>query len=156
MNKEYTAATTAASVGVNTPNLSPNTMMKGSTSAQVAKRMASSTSAMVLRGGGVMCSLRANHHQVTTNERASIKPGNTPAMNSLEMDTLAATPKITNPMLGGMTGAMMPADAIRPAERPLSCPAATIMGSSKAVNAAASATAEPDSEAMITAATIVT
>ena len=77
-------------------------------------------------------------------------------MNSLEMDTLAATPKITNPILGGMTGAMMPADAIRPAERPLSWPAATIMGSSKAVKAAASATAEPDSEAMITAATIVT
>ena len=103
-----------------------------------------------------MCSLRASHHQVTTNESANIRPGKMPAIKSLEMETLAATPKITNPMLGGMMGAMMPADAIRPADRALSWPAATIMGSSKAVNAAASATAEPESDAMITAATMVT
>ena len=79
-----------------------------------------------------------------------------PARNSLEIDTLAATPKITKPMLGGITGAMMPAEAIRPAERALSWPAATIMGSSSAVSAAASATAEPDSDAMMTAAMMVT
>ena len=83
-------------------------------------------------------------------------PGTIPAMNSLEMDTLPATPKITKPMLGGMTGAMMLADAINPAERARSWPAATIMGKSKADSAAASATAEPDSAAMITAAMMVT
>ena len=83
-------------------------------------------------------------------------PGTMPAMNNFEMDTLPATPKITKPMLGGMTGAMMPAEAISPAERPRSCPAATIMGSNKEAKAAASATAEPDKAAMITAAMMVT
>ena len=155
-NSEYTAATTAASVGVNTPNFRPNTMMKGSTKAQVARRSASTTSAAVLRGGGTTTSLRTRYHQVNTSDTASQMPGKMPAMNSLEIDTLAATPKMTKAMLGGMMGAMMPAEAIRPAERALSCPAATIIGSSRAVSAAASATAEPDSEAMMTAATMVT
>ena len=77
-------------------------------------------------------------------------------MNSLEMDTLAATPKITKPIDGGMMGAMMLADANKPAERALSCPACTIMGNSKADSAAASATAEPDSAAMMTAAMMAT
>ena len=40
-----------------------------------------------------------------------------PAMNSLEIETLAATPKITKPMLGGMMGAMMLAAESSPAER---------------------------------------
>jgi hypothetical protein len=110
----------------------------------------------LLRGGGAMVSLRTSHHQVNHSDTASQTPGKMPAMNSLEIDTLAATPKITKPMLGGMIGAMMPADAISPAERALSWPAATIIGSSRAVSAAASATAEPDSEAMMTAATMVT
>ena len=68
-----------------------------------------------------------------------------PARNSLEIDTLAATPKITKPMLGGMIGPMTPQAAIRPPERALSWPALIIIGSSSAVSAAASATAEPDS-----------
>ena len=55
-----------------------------------------------------------------------------------------------------MMGAMMPAEAINPAERARSCPAATIIGSSSAVSAAASATAEPESDAMMTAAMMVT
>ena len=79
-----------------------------------------------------------------------------PAKNNFEIETLAATPKTTKPMLGGMIGAMMPADAIRPAERALSWPAATIIGSSRVVSAAASATAEPDSAASRQAAKIVT
>ena len=41
-----------------------------------------------------------------------------PARNSLVIDTLPATPKMIKPMDGGMTGAMMPPEAIRPAERP--------------------------------------
>ena len=68
-----------------------------------------------------------------------------PARNSLVIDTLAATPKMTKPMLGGMIGPMMPAAAISPPERALSCPALTIIGISSAASAAASATAEPDS-----------
>ncbi|MNT83499.1 hypothetical protein D3C72_2233780 [compost metagenome] len=66
------------------------------------------------------------------------------AMNSLEMDTLAATPKMTRPMLGGMTGPITPVAAISPPAVCFLWPALTIMGSSSAVSAAASATAEPD------------
>ena len=40
-----------------------------------------------------------------------------PAMNSFEIETLAATPKTTKPMLGGMIGAMMLAADSSPAER---------------------------------------
>jgi hypothetical protein len=40
-----------------------------------------------------------------------------PAKNSLDTDTLAATPKITKPMEGGITGAMMLAAESKPAER---------------------------------------
>ena len=79
-----------------------------------------------------------------------------PAKKSREIETLAATPKTTKPMLGGMIGAMIPAEAISPAERALSCPAATIIGSSRVVSAAASATAEPDRAASRQAARIVT
>ena len=45
-------------------------------------------------------------------------PGTMPAKNNLVIDTLAATPKMMKPMEGGITGAMMPPEAIRPAERP--------------------------------------
>ena len=95
-------------------------MMKGSTSAQAAWRSAWITSASDLRGGGVMTSLRTCHHQVAHSAAASISPGKMPAMNSLDTDTLAMTPKTTKPMLGGMTGAMIPAEAMSPAERALS------------------------------------
>ena len=89
-------------------------------------------------------------------DAASIRPGKIPAKNSFEIDTLAATPNTTKPMLGGNTGATIPAEAIRPAERALSWPAATIMGSSKVESAAASAIAEPDKAASKQAATMVT
>ena len=46
-------------------------------------------------------------------------PGTMPARNSLVMDTLPATPKIIMPMDGGITGAMMPPEAIRPEARPM-------------------------------------
>ena len=45
-------------------------------------------------------------------------PGTMPTKNSLVMDTFAATPKMMNPIEGGITGAMMPPEAIKPAERP--------------------------------------
>jgi hypothetical protein len=79
-----------------------------------------------------------------------------PARNSFEIETLAATPKTTKPMLGGRIGAMIPAEAMRPAERALSWPAATIIGSSRVVSAAASATAEPDIAASRQAAMMTT
>ena len=155
-NRAYTAATTAASVGVNTPMRRPTRMMTGKPRAHTDSRRALSTSARLARAGGATFSRRTSHHQVMASAMPSSTPGTMPARNSLLMDTLAATPKITKPMDGGMTGAMMPAEAISPAERALSCPAATIMGSSSDARAAASATAEPDTAARITAAMMAT
>ena len=40
-----------------------------------------------------------------------------PAKNNLLIDTLAVTPNTIRPIDGGITGAMMPPAAIRPAER---------------------------------------
>ena len=79
-----------------------------------------------------------------------------PARNSFEIETPPATPNSTKPMLGGMTGAMMPPAATRPAAYILLWPAATIIGTSSAASAAASAAAEPDSEASTQDARIVT
>ena len=50
----------------------------------------------------------------------------------MEIDRPLATPNTTKPMLGGMIGPMIPPAAIRPAERALSWPALTIIGTSKA------------------------
>ena len=71
-----------------------------------------------------------------------------PARNSLEIDTLAATPKMTKPIDGGMhrrddAGGGDQAGRARPCRGRR----ATIIGSSSAASAAASATAEPDSAA---------
>ena len=143
-NSAYTAATTAASVGVNTPIRRPTRIITGSNKAQPALRNAATTSARVLRGGGSNFSRRVSHHQVIHRPAASTMPGKIPARNNLLIETLAATPKITKPMDGGMIGPITPQAAIRPPLRALSCPALTIMGSSSAVSAAASATAEPD------------
>jgi hypothetical protein len=98
-----------------------------------------------LRGGGTIFSLRTSQAQVIHSAPPISRPGTTAAKKSLEIDTLAATPKITSPMLGGITGPITPTAAIRPPARAFSCPALTIIGSSNAVSAAASATAEPDS-----------
>src|SRR5829696_8346690 len=116
-NSAYTAATTAASVGVNTPNFRPTITITGSTSAKVASFRATSTSVRLARGAGSIFSLRTSHHQVTHRPAPSMRPGAMPAMNSLEMDTLAATPNTTKPMEGGMMGAMMDAADNSPAER---------------------------------------
>src|SRR4051794_37213464 len=115
--RAYTAATTAASVGVNTPNFRPTTTISGSTSAKVASFSETSTSARVALGAASIFSLRTSHHHVIHRAAPSIRPGTMPAMNSLEIDTLAATPNTTKPMLGGMMGAMMLAADSRPAER---------------------------------------
>src|SRR5437868_14918718 len=130
--------------------------MNGITSANVASRADFKTSARVARGAGWIFSLRTSHHHVNHRAAPSIRPGTIPAMNSREIDTLAATPKMTKPMLGGMIGAMMLAADNRPADRAVSYPARFIMGSNSAASAAASATAEPDSAAMMMAAMIPT
>ena len=153
---EYTAATTAASVGVKTPKRRPTRMISGSISAQPAWRNASQTSPRERRGGGTMCSLRTSHHQVVQSAPAIRMPGKMPARKSLLIDRLAATPKITKPIEGGMIGPITPAAAIRPPERALSWPAATIIGISRAESAAASATAEPESAESTQAATMAT
>jgi hypothetical protein len=106
--------------------------------------------------GGSIFSLRTRIIHVTQRAAPIRMPGKMPARNSLEMETLPATPKMTNPMLGGMTGPMTPQAAISPPERALSCPARVIMGSSNAVNAAASATADPDRADRRQAATMAT
>src|SRR3954463_9531363 len=116
-NSAYTAATTAASVGVNTPNFSPTTTITGMTSAKVASLSDCSTSARLARWDASIFSLRTSHHHVSHKAAPSMMPGAIPARNSLEIDTFAATPNTTNPMLGGMMGAMMLAEDSRPAER---------------------------------------
>ena len=73
--------------------------------------------AFSLRGGGTMFSLRATIAQVIHSDRPISRPGAMPAMNSLEIETFAATPKITRPIDGGRIGAITPADAINPAAR---------------------------------------
>ena len=47
-------------------------------------------------------------------------PGTIPAMNSLVIDTPPATPKTIMPIEGGMTGAMIPPQAMRPQDRLMS------------------------------------
>src|SRR4051794_11468826 len=127
-NNEYTATTTAASVGVKIPNLKPTTMMAGSIKAQKPSTTALSISFNDARGGGVRFSLRTTHHHDAHRPAPSIRPGTMPARNSFEIETPAATPKITKPMLGGITGAMMPPAATRPAAYDFLWPAATIIG----------------------------
>ena len=128
----------------------------GSIRAHTDSRAARQSSMADLRGGTSSCSLRPSHHQVIHKARPMYRPGTMPARNSLEIETFAATPKMTKPIDGGITGPMMPQAAISPPDRPLLCPALTIIGSSKAVSAAASATAEPDSADNRQAAMMVT
>ena len=131
-------------------------MMIGSSSAQNDSLSLVSTSAPVFFGGGTRASPLTSHHHVPQSAAPINRPGTMPARNSLEIETLPATPKITKPIEGGITGPMMPVAAIRPPERALSWPAATIIGSSSAVSAAASATAEPESADSRQAATMAT
>ena len=83
-------------------------------------------------------------------------PGTMPAKNSLVIDKPLTTPKRMKLIEGGMTGPMMPPPATRPAAYFLSWPAATIIGTRSVARAAASAAAEPDSEARTHEARMVT
>src|SRR5262245_18057998 len=152
----YTAATTAASVGVNTPSLRPKMMMNGSTSAQNALTNACPSSFADLRGGGTIRSFLSSHHHADQSAAAMSSPGMIPARNSLVIERFAATSKMTKPIDGGITGPMIPEAAIKPPALGFACPAATIIGTSSAESAAASATAEPESAERMHAATIAT
>ena len=90
-------------------------MMTGSISAQKPSTTALNISANGARGGGVRFSLRTTHHHEKHRPTPNSSPGTMPARNSFEIETPAATPKMTKPMLGGITGAMMPPAATRPA-----------------------------------------
>ena len=90
-------------------------MMTGSISAQKPSTTALMISAPEARGGGVRFSFRTTHAHAMQSPAPSSSPGTMPARNSFEIETPAATPKMTKPMLGGMTGAMMPPAATRPA-----------------------------------------
>src|SRR5678816_4700180 len=89
-------------------------MMNGRPSAQPPSTSARADSAQLCRCGEVMFSLRTCHHHAQHSETAIQMPGKMPARNSLVIETPLTTPKITKPMLGGMTGPMMPAAAINP------------------------------------------
>src|SRR5690606_27313519 len=106
----YTAATAAFSVEEHTPAYEPTNTITGKYSAQVDSFSACSFSAVDARGGGLMFSRCDTQYQAVAMDSPINKPGTMPARNSLLIDTLAATPNTTNPIDGGMTGAMMPAD----------------------------------------------
>ena len=74
-------------------------MMTGSISAQSARRNATRICAFDAAGGGATSSRRASHAQVTQSAPPISRPGTMPAKKSLAIETLAATPKITSPML---------------------------------------------------------
>ena len=90
--------------------------MTGIPSAQIARPEARPRSAQLARGRVSTRSLRATIIQVTASETPIRMPGTMPAMNSLEMDTLAATPKMMKAIDGGITGAITPPAAISPAD----------------------------------------
>ena len=116
-----TAATTAASVGVNTPAFMPPMITTGNAKAHRPSRTAWRKRAPSNRRPSVGgASFLAHKAQVIHRATPINSPGTIPAKNSLVMDTPPATPKITKPIDGGMMGAMIPPEAIRPAERALS------------------------------------
>src|SRR3954467_246613 len=138
------------------PKRRPTTMMTGSINAQKPSTTALTISDHEARGGGVRVSFRTTHAQARQSPAPSSSPGTIPARNSFEIETPAATPKITKPMLGGITGAMMPPAAPRTPAEDLLWAAATLHGTSSGAGAAAPAAAEPDSDARKQDARIVT
>ena len=134
----------------------PPMMITGSAMAKILFAVTLNRSFIGMFGAGWTFSRFATHHHAMPMAMPIITPGTMPARKSLVIDTFPATPKMMNPIDGGMTGAMMPPAATNPAERFTSYPAARIIGIKIAANAAVSATAEPDSEAMMIAAITAT
>ena len=95
-------------------------MIAGNTSASAALTRLRAASAHVRRGSTAMSLVRVISHQVQARARPMITPGTIPARKRREIETPPATPKTMKPIEGGITGAMIPPAAIRPAERPTS------------------------------------
>ena len=107
-------------MGVAQPKrIEPSTKM-GITSAKRPSRNVRSRSCQPLRGSVESICPRDTHHHATTSDSPISTPGTMPATNSRGIDTLAATPKTTKPIDGGITGAITPPAAISPAERGMS------------------------------------
>ena len=98
-----------------------------------------------MRGGGTTPSLRATMAQVIHSARPISRPGTIPAMNSLEIDTLAVTPKMIKPIDGGSTGAITPDRGNEPGSAMRRVAGGHHHRQQHVVSAAASATALPDS-----------
>ena len=99
-------------------------------------------------GGGIGAEpAPATHHQAAVRPTAIIRPGTMAARNSLVIDRPAVTPNRIRPLDGGTIGPMTLPAAIRPALCFGLWPALSIIGKSSADMAAASAAADPESEA---------
>ena len=92
-------------------------MMTGRASAQMPSPSAFSRSRPLAFGCSFTVMSRTTNIQAQTRPMPISRPGTMPAMNSALIEVLVVTPKMMKGMLGGMIGAMMPPDAIRPAER---------------------------------------
>ena len=77
-------------------------------------------------------------------------PGTTPPRNSRPTDRSLMTAMNTMGMLGGMMGPMVAAEALMAAANRRSYPSRAMAGSSTEETALASATAEPETPAMMT------
>ncbi|MNT19784.1 hypothetical protein D3C72_1550580 [compost metagenome] len=91
-NSAYTAATTAASVGVNTPPLSPPRMMTGIIMAQKLLASAFMRAPHSIRSPERRSYLAAIFHQAPTRNTPMMRPGTTPERNSLLIEVLVVTP----------------------------------------------------------------
>ena len=91
-NSAYTAATTAASVGVKMPPFKPPRMITGIIMAQKLCSKAFMRSGQLTRGMAARLFLRAITHQATIRKIPISKPGTMPARNSLLIDVLVVTP----------------------------------------------------------------
>ena len=92
-------------------------MMTGMPNAQAARPIDRRRSVQGARGRVCTLSRPATIIQVMTSDTPISRPGTMPAMNSWLIDTFAATPKMMKAIDGGMTGAITPPAAIRPADR---------------------------------------
>src|SRR5699024_9172231 len=113
IKKAMNAATTAASVGVKTPNRSPTTITIGIKSAHAASFSAVKMLFNVGLGTSSFSSFLDTKNHTTTKPTPIINPVTIPAKNSLVIETTPVTPNNINGMLGGIIGAIIPLDAIK-------------------------------------------
>ena len=97
--------------------LIPLMMTTGNTSAHRALRVSCKRSGKERFGSTFGLSRLMLHRQARRMDTPMRMPGTMPAMNSLVIETPPATPKTIIPIDGGITGAMIPPQAIRPQDR---------------------------------------